>query len=93
VFKKKIIPNVVFRNKYLIILILQLKMDMWTIYALRNTWDSNIVSSYRNKILIDTEVIWMMIEISTLFCQPHRSNSIVVLQTVNNRHCQNFYKQ
>jgi hypothetical protein len=60
---------------------------------LRNTWDNNIDGSYRNKILIDTKVIWVMIEISTLFCQPHRSNSFMVLQIINNKHCQHFYKQ
>lgn len=32
-----------------------------------------------NKILINTKIIWMMIKVSTLFCQPHCSDSFMVL--------------
>ena len=57
---------------------------MQNIYALKEQQIISKDSSYWNKIVIDTKVIWMMIEISTLFCQPHRSNSFMVLHTISN---------
>ena len=33
--------------------------------------------------MIDTKIIWMMVKISSLFCQPHCPNSFMVLQSTN----------
>ena len=40
-------------------------------------------SSHRNKVLIDSKVIRMMIKVSCFFSQPHSSNSFMVLQIIN----------